>query len=52
MSENTPEIDLSKEVDFSYPEGFMEAAQILDFLPDDEARAGLMAAFASNLTLL
>ncbi len=36
------QIDLTKEVDFSYPEGFQEAAQVLDFLPEEE-REGFLA---------
>jgi hypothetical protein len=46
------QIDLSQEVNFDYPEGFIEASQIFDFLPDDQARAGLLGAFINNMTLL
>jgi hypothetical protein len=31
-------IDLDKEVSFTYPDGIYEAAAILDFLSDDNAK--------------
>ena len=31
-------IDLEKEVSFTYPDGLYEAAAVLDFLKDDEAK--------------
>jgi hypothetical protein len=48
MTDQETTIDLDKEVDFSYPEGFMEAASVLDFLPE-EARAGMVAAVSSGM---
>jgi len=51
MSEINDTVDLSQEVDFSYPEGFMEATKIIDFLPE-EARAGLLYAFINNINLI
>ena len=47
MSENTPAIDKTKEVDFSYPEGFNEAVASLDFLPDEELRVQMITAIAA-----
>ena len=35
MSDNSVLIDKDKEIDFSYPEGFKEAAASLDFLPEE-----------------
>ena len=35
MSDNETTIDLSKPVNFDYPEGFMEALEVLDFLPEE-----------------
>ena len=51
MSETNATVDLSREVDFSYPEGFMEATAVLDFMPE-EARIGLLYAFINNINLL
>lgn len=48
MSDPTP-IDLDKEVDFSYPEGFREAAAALDFLPDEESRLAMVAAVSAGM---
>ena len=51
MSDNTP-VDLTKEVDFDYPEGLQEAARALDFLPEGQAQVELLTTFINNLTLL
>ena len=45
------ELDLSKEVDFSFPEGFNEALELLDFVPE-EARLPLLAGFAGMMTMM
>ena len=42
MAEKETTIDLSKEVDFTHPEGFMEAVASLDFLPDDNTRVQIL----------
>jgi len=48
MNDNTTPIDKSKEVDFSYPEGFQEAVASLDFLPEDVA-AQMLAVLATGM---
>lgn len=35
----------NEKVDFTYPEGFIEAANSLDFLPDEESRKEFLEAF-------
>jgi hypothetical protein len=42
-------IDLDKEVSFTWPEGIAEAAAILDFLPDDEARLEFVKTLSRTL---
>ena len=42
-------IDLDKEVSFTYPEGQLEAAAILDFLPDDEAKIQFVRAMSRQI---
>ncbi|MCL1805613.1 MAG: hypothetical protein FWG28_06405 [Clostridiales bacterium] len=37
------EIDLDKEVEFTWPEGINKAAAVLDFVPDDEKLAFIKA---------
>ena len=39
-------IDLDKQVSFTYPEGLYEAAAVLDFLPDDKTKLD----FVKNLS--
>ena len=51
MSDNN-NIDKNKEVDFSYPEGFMEAVNSLDFLPDEQTRIKILTAIAIGQGLL
>ena len=41
-------IDLNKEVNFDYPEGFMEALEALDFLPE-EMRPQILMGLTSML---
>jgi len=48
MEDMDKQVDLSKPVDFSYPEGFKEAADCLDFLPED-AREAMVAAVSSGM---
>ena len=43
------DIDLNKEVSFTYPDGFLEAAAILDFLPDDEAKINLIRRLSASI---
>jgi len=52
MSDSNIAVDLTKPVDYTCPDGFMEAAAALDFLPDEEARVGLLTAFINNISLL
>ncbi len=35
------QLDLTQEVDFTYPEGFQQAAAALDFLPEEERESFL-----------
>jgi len=42
-------IDLDKEVSFTYPEGFREAAAILDFLADDEEKVRFLKTLSRTL---
>jgi hypothetical protein len=49
MDESLTNTNLDKTVDFSYPEGFMEAASVLDFLPE-EARAQMLSVFVQSGT--
>jgi len=49
MSDQDKSVDLSKPVDFSYPEGFMEAAAALEFLPDEESRLQMVAMVSSGM---
>ncbi|MDR2956554.1 MAG: hypothetical protein LBU61_00020 [Coriobacteriales bacterium] len=48
MNDNDTAIDKNKEVDFSYPEGFMEAAASLDFLPEEMRVPMLIALSGTN----
>ena len=52
MNELESTIDLDQEVNFDYPAGLEEAAAILDFIPDEQARVAIMTAFVNNITLL
>lgn len=47
MSEKNTMVDLEKEVSFTYPEGFAEALQVLDFIPEEE-RIGVLAGFLGS----
>jgi len=47
--DNQTTIDKNKLVDFSYPEGFAEAAASLDFLPDEAMREQMLHTLASML---
>jgi len=41
-------VDLTKEVNFDYPEGFLEALEALDFLPE-EMRPQILMGLTSML---
>jgi hypothetical protein len=43
------DIDLDKEVAFTWPEGLREAAAILDFLSDDEEKLAFLKALSRTL---
>ena len=45
-------VDLTKEVDFSFPEGLREAAASLDFLPEDAREQMVIAATFDMLSLI
>jgi hypothetical protein len=49
MYDIDPKLDLDKPVDFTYPEGFEEAAAALDFLPDDETRRMMVTMVTSGM---
>ena len=42
------DIDLDKPVSFTYPEGLLEAAAVLDFLPDDQAKIDYVKNLSRN----
>ena len=42
-------INLDKEVSFTYPDGLYEAAALLDFLPNDEAKVLFLIDLARQL---
>ena len=42
-------IDLDKEVSFTYPDGLLEAAALLDFLADDEEKVKFVKALSRTL---
>ena len=42
-------IDLDKEVSFTYPDGLLEAAAVLDFLADDEEKVKFVKALSRTL---
>ena len=42
-------LDLDKEVSFTYPDGLLEAAALLDFLQDDEEKLRFIKALSRTL---
>lgn len=41
-----------KKVSFTYPEGFIEAANSLKFLPDEESRKQFLALLISSVLMM
>ncbi len=41
-----------KKMTFTYPEGFIEAANSLTFLPDEESRKQFVTAFISRIIMM
>ena len=50
MSDSNNVIEKDKKIDFSYPEGFKEAAMSLDSLPE-EAREGILQSLFVNILM-
>lgn len=46
------DIDLNKEVSFTYPEGFFEAAAVLDFLPNDATKIQMLTGLCMTTSIL
>ncbi len=43
---------MDKIVSFTYPEGFIEAANSIQFLPDEEGRKQFLATFVSSISMM